>query len=245
MISHSGTLSLPDRRSVQALLFLCLLLMPLVPARVECQDNPDTFDAKLYRSINGARSPFIGHVVNITDYTAEPAGYALPLLFMGIGSATRDEETFDTGYLLAGAEISTTIIIQSLKHIVSRDRPYVTLRNVYVGHLSTSDEYSYPSGHSGTVAAIATMLALRYPKTAVVVPVIAWAALVGYGRIYLGLHYPGDVLSGLLIGAGSSAVVYLYRERLLKLRHDILGDHIFFGVRTLPDGGGLTISYNF
>ena len=51
-------------------------------------------------------------------------------------------------------------------------------------------------------------LCLCYPKWYVVVPSVIWAAGVGFSLLYLGVHYPSDVLAGALIGTASAVLVY-------------------------------------
>ena len=58
------------------------------------------------------------------------------------------------------------------------------------------------------------MIALR-AKPAVYIPTLLWATFIGYGRMYVGVHYPSDVLGGLVLGAVISAVVYHYRNDIL------------------------------
>lgn len=67
--------------------------------------------------------------------------------------------------------------------------------------------------------------------------------MASYGRIYLGLHYPGDVLGGMIIGAGCSTLTYCFREDLVKLRHTIFGEKLFLSVEPYPDGGGIQLTY--
>jgi undecaprenyl-diphosphatase len=58
--------------------------------------------------------------------------------------------------------------------------------------------YGFPSNHAANSASAASVLAVAYPAGTVVFAAVA--ALVGYSRVYVGAHYPGDVLGGALLG---------------------------------------------
>jgi undecaprenyl-diphosphatase len=64
--------------------------------------------------------------------------------------------------------------------------------------VSPSDQFSFPSGHTAAAFVIATLISHFFP--ALLVPVYFWAFLMGVSRIYLGVHYPTDILAGLVIG---------------------------------------------
>jgi undecaprenyl-diphosphatase len=100
--------------------------------------------------------------------------------------------------LLAGTQASVTI----LKNLISRPRPDL------VEHGAGVITYSYPSGHSSMAAAIALVLAWTAArmhrqgtvKTYFWVLGIGTAGLIGFSRMYLGVHWFSDVASGLLLG---------------------------------------------
>jgi membrane-associated phospholipid phosphatase len=75
---------------------------------------------------------------------------------------------------------------------------------------------SFPSGHSTLAFNTATTLALDYPKWYVVVPAFFWAGSVGYSRLYLGKHYPSDVLGGAAVGIGSAYISHWLNKAIFK-----------------------------
>lgn len=102
----------------------------------------------------------------------------------------------NAGHNLAIVLIFTQIIVHLLKWLTSRPRPFIFGGDDISSRISAPG-FSFPSGH--TCAAFAVAITL---KSVVPVPselLITLAALVGISRIYLGAHYPSDVLAGILI----------------------------------------------
>ncbi|MCW8987763.1 MAG: phosphatase PAP2 family protein [Gammaproteobacteria bacterium] len=88
-------------------------------------------------------------------------------------------------------------IYKVIKSLTERPRPYKVNTNIQVG-TSPLDQYSFPSGH--TLHAVSFGLTAVYYIPALSWVVIPFAILVGLSRIILGLHYPTDVLAGIVIG---------------------------------------------
>lgn len=101
-----------------------------------------------------------------------------------------------------------------LKHLFGRPRPAVTLPWVVVMEKSFSD--SLPSGHAIIAMAFAIILNRYYPKFSIVFYTIV--GLIGLSRLYLGVHYLTDVLSGYMIGAALGYVVIKLETKISFLR---------------------------
>ncbi len=84
-----------------------------------------------------------------------------------------------------------------LKKAIKRPRPCDFLLNLKA-HVTPSDKFSLPSGHTAAACLMASIVSHYYPAFTLLA--CSWAALIGLSRILLGVHYPTDVLAGMLLG---------------------------------------------
>lgn len=108
----------------------------------------------------------------------------------------------------AGLGFSFALIIQTLfqviiKRIIDRDRPYIKHKDIE-NLMLPPDRFSFPSGHTAGAFAIAFVFWYFYPVF--FIPVLVIALLIAVSRIYLGLHYPTDVLAGIGLGYLSARI---------------------------------------
>ncbi len=84
-----------------------------------------------------------------------------------------------------------------LKEFFHRPRPFSTLQDVILP-IGRTGTYSFPSNHALNNFAVATFFSLIYPKYKA--PLFIVAILISISRVYLGVHYPSDILGGAAIG---------------------------------------------
>ena len=104
-----------------------------------------------------------------------------------------------------------------LKELVARPRPFVVneLIEPLVG--GVSPYRSFPSGHSG--GSFAAMFALyRWVPKKIGIPALFLASLVALSRLYVGVHYPTDILAGFVIGFVCSALAYAVVKMVMNKR---------------------------
>ncbi len=87
------------------------------------------------------------------------------------------------------------LIVQIIKRTVGRPRPSHGLNGAAL--VAEPDRFSFPSGHAAAAMSVAFVYAAAFPSLAV--PLVLFAGAVGISRVFLGVHYPGDVLIGQLI----------------------------------------------
>lgn len=99
------------------------------------------------------------------------------------------------------------LIVHVVKRIANRPRPYITLKNVTEANIPF-EPYSFPSGHTTASFSLAVTLSFYTPVWEWEVGLLALASLVGISRVYLGVHYPSDVLIGGLLGTICAYLVH-------------------------------------
>lgn len=187
--------------------------------------DPDNIDVKLFRSVNNCRTKFLDNTLPYTDKSVFAAALILPAAMIIYGRANDKPYDENTGVLLALSEATDILLNLGIKNIVKRPRPYQTLSNVYYKNVSIKDEYSFPSSHTSTSFTIATTFALRYSKyPQIYVPMYLWGLVVGYGRMYFGMHYPTDVLGGAVLGSLSAIAIYSLRSEIIKTKNKVFGE---------------------
>lgn len=101
--------------------------------------------------------------------------------------------------------LSQAVVDWGVKPLIGRPRPFVAdTRARVVGY--QPETYSFPSGHTTTSLAAATVLAFALPRRRAA---IAWAlaVVISFSRIYIGVHYPLDVAAGALAGIALGVLV--------------------------------------
>lgn len=158
----------------------------------------ENLDAALYSAIAATPTPSLDRgmskLSNAANYSRLSLACAAALAVAG-GPTGRRAATFG----LASVGLTATVVNLAIKPLSGRVRPDRAAEQVPLErHVRMPASTSFPSGHTAAAFAFATGVGHLMPRAAV--PLRALAALVAYSRVHTGVHYPGDVVVGSLIG---------------------------------------------
>ena len=127
-------------------------------------------------------------------------------------------KTRKTGYAAVLSLIFGVIVTNLLlKNIVARPRPFAEIEAL-IPLIAKPTDFSFPSGHTTASFAVALVMLRMLPKK-IGIPAVVLAALVAFSRLYLGVHYPTDVLAGFVAAlVGSSLAVWGVRTKLGNIK---------------------------
>ena len=183
-----------------------LILIPVFFVVSHTHAQNDNWDFRVIRNIEKNRTPGKTSFYKTISATAIPFAIAAPATYLVTGMIKHDNDLKKTALYITESIAISQIITFSTKYIVNRDRPFI--KDTSFTYIGKANNASFPSGHTSSAFALATSLTIINPKWYVVVPAFTWASLVGYSRLYLGVHYPSDVIAGAIVGSGSAWLSY-------------------------------------
>lgn len=146
-------------------------------------------------------------------------------IVLGIALAVYPKTRVYGFLVLAALAVDAVVLNLGLKNLVQRARPYDQFSDLIplVGRLK---DFSFPSGHSGCAFAVAGIFCIVPPggKRVFGWIMLVLAVMIGFSRLYVGVHFPTDVLAGAVIGFLSAVfVAVLYRRQERKERDENRG----------------------
>ncbi|MBN3490616.1 phosphatase PAP2 family protein [Acholeplasma equirhinis] len=175
-----------------------------------------TIELDIIRFIQGMRSGFVDAVMQaITQLGDQFAFIAVALVIYWFVNKK-------SAFKLVFVFIFSSIVNEGLKALIQRPRPFKEDPALGVGE--ETHGYSFPSGHAQNTAVISTVLYQEYGKANKWLKWVLLAAmiLVPFTRVYLGQHYPSDVIIGLVLGISVAFLIGRVVE-LMKDREHIYG----------------------
>ena len=187
----------------------------------EQHGNGVSLDVRLLRSVYDIQTPAFKQIMNVADASARPAFMWVVPTVWASALLMDDSVNRTVAYRLTVAEVSAVAGTFVLKKIFRRPRPYRTVdgisARVRTGRIRTQeiqDQYAFPSGHATLAFALASSWALSYPEWYVITTAAVWATSVAVSRVWLGVHYPSDILAGAVFGTVIGFSVHILKDQL-------------------------------
>ena len=146
----------------------------------------------IIHGLEAFRSPLLNQFFFVVTDIGSTAGYLamLPILWWAF--------SWKLGARLFVALVLSVYINTLIKDLVSLPRPFVYAD---IANLRAPGEFSFPSGHAQQAAVFFGLLALHFKKRWFTTVAALTVFLIGFSRVYLGAHFPSDVLAGWTLGA--------------------------------------------
>ncbi len=162
---------------------------------------------------NTMKCVFLDYVMAFFSYIGNAGGiWIITALIMMCYRKTRA-----TGVMLLCALLVGVLIGEvGLKHLIERERPFVLNPDI-IPNIKPPSGYSFPSGHSCSSFAAATVLFMHNKKIGI--PAYAVAFLIVFSRLYNYVHFPSDVLGGIILGITIGIItVIVFRKTGLDIK---------------------------
>lgn len=169
-------------------------------------------DKQLMLALNGSDSLYMDGVMKIFTTTAVWIPVALVLLFVVLKN-----NTLRNSFLVILAVVLTIVACDQIssgiiKPLVGRLRPshdpeFMHLIDTFNSYRSGS--YSFTSSHACNSFGLFIIISLLIRNRTLSLTLLLWACINSYSRVYLGVHYPGDILCGAILGTLIGSTVYL------------------------------------
>ncbi|MCX7954656.1 MAG: phosphatase PAP2 family protein [Bacteroidales bacterium] len=165
-------------------------------------------DVNILRKVNNNRNKSFDNEFNILSNTV-----SIPIIATGLYYTY---DYFRSKSIIAKYRLEEFIIgsgsvfltTQGLKFIIKRERPYVQYN--FIEKVGNDYGFSMPSGHTSQAFFLAFNVSFYSSKWYIITPSVLWASLIAYSRMHLGVHFPSDVLVGIILASAISVVTHSY-----------------------------------
>ncbi len=191
-----------------------IILFLVIGFSIETLSGVDNIDYRILRYIEKTRtderSTFFRFVSDINN----PLCIAVILVLLVSRWIKKEKEYYYKAFFVAQSIIFSQAITFSFKALYGRLRPQL-YDPTFISVISATNK-SFPSGHTSEAVATALAVSMVVPKWWVRLLAFSWAALIAYSRMYLGVHYPSDVLGGAIVGISGVWITVALRKWIRK-----------------------------
>jgi undecaprenyl-diphosphatase len=189
-------------------------------------------DQQLFLFLNSLNSPFFDKVMYaISGRVIWAPVYLTILIYLGV--SYKRKFWVILVFIILAVTLADQISVQLFKNVFHRLRPCHEPSLDGLVHLVRGEcggLYGFVSSHASNSFNVALLSLMLIKKRWYTISIITWASVIGYSRIYLGVHYPGDVICGgmlgSLVGWGVYKLYELTDDKVLNKREYFSGKHL-------------------
>lgn len=176
-------------------------------------------DTRLFLAINGAHSSFWDSIMLFASGKFSWIPLYLLLTFF-IARRHLWRALFWLTAIAILVLLTDQISVHLFKNVFQRLRPShnVTLSGLINIVDSRGGRFGFVSSHAANTFGVAVFLSFLFRKRRVTIGLLVWAFFVSYSRIYLGVHYPGDILGGAILGTFLGISAWQLAKRIIPVR---------------------------
>lgn len=179
-----------------------LIISVLSPLMQQFHD----LDIQLLRGLYENRNPFFDSAFIVLTNSAAALAFGIPGILLIYGLFRKNKLQWRNAMTVIIAVAIAAIVANIIKFSLDAPRPYEIYP--FIEKLSSGGSPSFPSGHTTDAFAFAVAAGLVYSKWYILLPGLIWATLVGISRMWLGVHFPSDVIAGAVLGTLCAMLYY-------------------------------------
>lgn len=168
------------------------------------------WEAEFLRSLSGLRCGFMDAFMKFFSFICDYGWFLISVVLILLINKKTRRIGIEAAVTLIFTALITNVIIKGLVH---RVRPYEAYDFIEVLTRKPFDS-SFPSGHTSNSFAVAVAVFIHNKKIGI--PLIILSTGIAFSRLYNGVHYPTDVLAGIVIGVTVPIVVHIIMKRIME-----------------------------
>lgn len=178
-------------------------------------------DTAIFLAVNGVHSPFFDSFMTLFTGRFIWIPMYVMVLWILFRNRTRTAAFIYLLMLVVAIAVTDQFCASVIRPAVERMRPSnphnALSQFTYIVNEYRGGNYGFPSCHAANSFALAAFLSLLVKRWGFTVFIVTWAVLNSYSRLYLGVHYPGDLMAGALIGCAAGLLCCLAAARLAAI----------------------------
>jgi len=186
-------------------------------------ENIIEIDKALFLFLNGIHNAFFDSVM----WQISGKAIWIPLyivILYGLFKRTGKQFIWVFIAVVIAVAAADLISVHAFKNVFERFRPTHTPEFQQLVHTVNNYKgglYGFVSSHAANSFALAVISGLFFQKKQITYALIVWACLVSYSRIYLGVHFPADIVCGALLGSMIAYLVYILFQQVFKIKASV------------------------